>query len=283
MVMKRLLFTLVAWGAVLLPMAAQAQRGMGFHGSSAPRASAPARSGGFGARPMGFAGRPMGRFAPAGIRTMPGARFRSPQSRFVSPQGRRVSIPGQRSFASRSRFGFRDHRFHNRFHNRFNDFDAFCFNGFSSFNCVNPFLFGGFGFGGIGYPGDPFYNDYYSSYSQPQPQPVVEEQDNGNRELALQVQELSDEIQAMRDEDRRHEPPKSTQAQPAEKDDGPNAILVFRDGLQLPVRNYAISGDTIWVLDKPSTQKIALSKLDVAATQQVNDKNGLEIHIPKSN
>lgn len=274
--MKRLLFTLVAWGAVLLPMAAQAQRGMGFHGSSAPRASAPARGGGFAARPMGFAGRPMGRIAPAGIRSAPMTRFRS-------AQGRRVVIPGQRSFVSRSRFGF-GHRFHNGFHHRFfNDFDAFCFNGFSNFNCVNPFLFAGFG--GIGYPGDPFYADYSGYYSQPQPQPqpVIEEQDNGSRELALQVQELSDEIQAMRDQQRSREPQKSTQAQPAEKDTGPNAILVFRDGLQLPVRNYAISGDTIWVLDKPATQKIALSKLDVAATQQVNDKNGLEIHIPKAN
>lgn len=276
--MKRLLFTLVAWGAVLLPMAAQAQRGMGFHGSSAPRASAPARGGGFAARPMGFAGRPMGRFAPAGIRTMPGARFRSPQSRFVGAQGRRVGIPGQRSFVSQSRFGF-GHRFHNRFHHRFNDFDAFCFNGFSSFNCVNPFLFGldPFLFGGIGYPGDPF----YANYSQPQPQPVVEEQDNGSRELALQVQELSEEIQAMRSEDRAREERRNSSAKPSSQDDGPNATLVFRDGVQLAVKNYAISGDTIWVLDEHNTRKVPLAKLDLPATQRINEQNGVEFRLPR--
>lgn len=279
MVMKRLLFIAVAWGAVLLPMAAQAQRGVGFHGSSAPRASAPARGAGFGARP-GFAGRPMGRFAPAGIRTMPGARFRSPQSRFVGAQGRRTIIPGQRSFVSRSRFGFR-----NRFHRRDRFFFGNCFNTFGgAFPCENPFLFGldPFLFGGIGYPGDPFYSDY-SSYSQPQPQPVVEQQDNGNRELALQVQELSDEIQAMRDEDRRREERKDSSAKPASQDDGPNATLVFRDGVQLAVKNYAISGDTIWVLDEHNTQKVPLAKLDLPATQRINEQNGVEFRLPKTN
>src|SRR5579864_5721311 len=185
--MKRLLFTVVAWGAVLLPMAAQAQRGMGFHGSSAPTARA---GSGFAGRPAGFAARPMpaGRMAPVGVRSMPAARFMSPQ--------RRTFTPGQRSFAFQSR-GFRTfpHRFRNR--NRI-FFGSTCFNTFGgAFPCANPLLFGG-----IGYPGDPFYAGYYS---QSEPQPVVEEQNNdngGNRDLALEVQELSDEIQSMRDEDR---------------------------------------------------------------------------------
>lgn len=259
-------------------MAAQAQRGMGSHGFSAP----PARGGaGFAARPAGggrpasFAARPMpaGRIAPAGIRSAPAGRFTA------RPQGRRF-IPGQRSFA-RSRFGF-DRRFHNRFRHRgrfFNDFDADdfgCFNGFNSFGC-NPFLFSGYGYG------YPYYDPFYANYSsQPEQQPVIaEEGGSRDRELAAEVQELSDEVQAMRDEQRSRDAQRSAQAQPAPKDDGPNAILVFRDGLQLPVRNYAIAGDTIWVLDKPATQKISLSKLDFPATQQINDKNGFEIHLPK--
>jgi hypothetical protein len=276
MLMKRLLFTLVAWGAVLLPMAAQAQRGMGSHGFSAPAA----RGGpGFVARPAGgghptsFAARPMpmGRVAPAGIRSAPAGRI------MVTPQGRRF-IPGQRSFVSRSRFGF-NRRFHNRFRNRrfFNDFDADdfgCFNGFNSFGCANPFLYSGYGY--------PYYDPFFTNYSsQPEQQPVVvEEGGSRDRELAAEVQELSDEIQMMREEQHSRESQKTAQAQPAPKDDSPNAILVFRDGLQLPVRNYAIAKDMVWVLDKPS-QKIPIAKLDLPATQQVNEKNGLEIHLPK--
>ncbi|HEY6350918.1 MAG TPA: hypothetical protein VI636_16065 [Candidatus Angelobacter sp.] len=240
-------------------MAAQAQRGMGFHGSSAPTARA---GSGFAARPM-----PAGRMAPVGVRSMPAARF-------MSPRGR-AFIPGQRSFAFQSR-GFRTfpHRFRNR--NRV-FFGSTCFNTFGrAFPCANPFLFSG-----IGYPGDPFYAGYYS---QSEPQPIIEEQDNnngGNRELAVEVQELSDEIQSMRDEDRAREERRNAGARPAAQDDGPNATLVFRDGLQLSVKNYAISGDTIWVLDEHSHQKVPLSRIDIAATQKINDQNGVEFRLPR--
>lgn len=263
--MKRLLFTAVAWGAVLLPMAAHAQRGMGFHGSSAPSA----RAGSGFARPAGFAARPapIARVAPAGFRSMPSARFARPQGRTFTS--------GQRSFVSRSRISFRTFPRH-----RFRDRDRIffrrnCFNGFNGFGCVNPFLFGG-----IGYPGDPFYAGYSSYDSQPEPQPVVEEQDRGSRELALEVQELSDQIQVMRDEERTRDERRSADARPAAKDDGPNATLVFRDGLQLSVKNYAISGDTIWVMDDHNPKKVPLAKIDIAATQKINDQNGVEFKIP---
>ena len=202
-----------------------------------------------------------------------------PAVRTASPQGRgRVLISGQRGVSFRTRFGFRPfrHRFHHRFF--FNDFS--CFNGFNNFNCANPFLFNGFGFGfpfvGPGF--DPFF--FSSDWQQPAPQqPVVMEQDNGaNRELALEVQELSDEIQSMRDEERAREN-RSANAKPTAQDDGPNTTLVFRDGLQLSVRNYAVAGDTIWVLDQRNARKIPLSKIDLAATQQVNEKNGVEFHL----
>lgn len=268
---------------------AQAQRGgMGFRGSSVP----PARTG-FVARPSGFG---PGNFAP---RPMPGGRIGPiaarpmPPARVIPPQGR-VSLPGQR--ASFTQRGITFNAFHHRFHHRhrffFNTcFDSFgnpffcnnqffssCFNGFNNFNCVNPFLFNGFGLPFINTGFDPF---FAADWQRPEPeQPAVAEEDSHSRELAAEVQELSDEIQSMRDEQRSREAQKSAPAPEAPKDTGPNAILVFRDGLQLPVRNYAISDDTIWVLDKPN-QKIAISKLDIPATQQVNDKNGLEIHLPK--
>ena len=203
-----------------------------------------------------------------------------PAARTASPQGRAL-ISSQRGFAFRTRFGFRP--FHHRFHHRFFFNNFSCFNGFNNFNCANPFLFNGFGFGfpfaGTGF--DPFL--FSSDWQQPAPQqPVVVEQDNnGNRELAAEVQELSDEIQSMRDEERSRE--NRANAKPTAQDDGPNTTLVFRDGLQLSVRNYAVAGDTIWVLDPHNARKIPLSKIDLAATQQINEKNGVDFHLPAKN
>src|SRR5271165_1149992 len=57
------------------------------------------------------------------------------------------------------------------------------------------------------------------------------------------------------------------------------SVLVFRDGHQQEVSNYAIMGQTVYVFDK-RTQKIALADLDVPATIKANDERGLEFNIP---
>jgi hypothetical protein len=56
-------------------------------------------------------------------------------------------------------------------------------------------------------------------------------------------------------------------------------VLVFRDGHQQEVSNYAIMGQTVYVFDN-RTQKIALGDLDVAATIKVNDDRGVDFHVP---
>ncbi len=56
-------------------------------------------------------------------------------------------------------------------------------------------------------------------------------------------------------------------------------VLVFRDGHQQEVNNYAIMGQTIYVFDN-RTQKIALTDLDVAATVKLNDDRGVDFHVP---
>jgi len=57
------------------------------------------------------------------------------------------------------------------------------------------------------------------------------------------------------------------------------SVLVFRDGHQQEVSNYAIMGQTVYVFDK-RTQRIALADLDVAATIKANDDRGIEFNIP---
>lgn len=183
-------------------------------------------------------------------------------------------VPGQRAFSPRNRFAFNRFDRFDRFRHRrffFND----CFNTFGAgFGCGN---FGG----GFGYPFyDPFFD--YSGYQQPQPQqqPVVVDNGGNDREVAFEVQALREEIQAMRDEERIREERNAPPAKPSARDDDGNATLVFRDGRQLSVRNYAIADHTIWVLNANSSRKIRVSDLDVQATEQANAKNGVEFHLP---
>jgi len=56
-------------------------------------------------------------------------------------------------------------------------------------------------------------------------------------------------------------------------------VLVFRDGHQQEVSNYAIMGQTVYVFDN-HTQKIALTDLDVEATVKLNDDRGVDFHVP---
>jgi hypothetical protein len=56
-------------------------------------------------------------------------------------------------------------------------------------------------------------------------------------------------------------------------------VLVFRDGHRQEVTNYAIMGQTVYVLDD-RTQKIPLANLDVSATVKANDDRGMEFKIP---
>ena len=60
---------------------------------------------------------------------------------------------------------------------------------------------------------------------------------------------------------------------------GEPTVLVFRDGHQQEVTNYAIMGDTLYVFDQ-AHKKIALADLDVPATVKANDDQGLEFKVP---
>jgi hypothetical protein len=78
--------------------------------------------------------------------------------------------------------------------------------------------------------------------------------------------------------------PPTPQPPAAVRDAKPNepSVLVFRDGHQQEVSNYAIMGQNVYVFDKGS-RKIALADLDVAATVKANDERGLDFNIPRQN
>jgi len=74
------------------------------------------------------------------------------------------------------------------------------------------------------------------------------------------------------------EPP--TDAAVAADPPQPTTILVFKDGHQVEVANYAIVSKTLYDLTPDHPRKIALADLDLTATQQQNDDRGVTFQLP---
>jgi len=69
---------------------------------------------------------------------------------------------------------------------------------------------------------------------------------------------------------------------PPPASDEPHTVLIFKDGHQLEVGNYAIVGRTLYDLTDGRRRKISLSDLDLAATTKQNDDRGIDFQIPPS-
>jgi hypothetical protein len=70
-------------------------------------------------------------------------------------------------------------------------------------------------------------------------------------------------------------PPKETPVP-----DQPQTLLVFKDGHQLEVQNYAVIGDTLYDLTPGRYHKIALDELDLSSTAKQNDDRGIDFRLP---
>jgi len=85
--------------------------------------------------------------------------------------------------------------------------------------------------------------------------------------------------------DTRNQPePEPAPARQAEEEapakEQPQTVLVFKDGHQLEVANYAIVGSTLYDLSDGRRHKIALADLDLTATAKQNDQRGLDFQVP---
>ena len=60
----------------------------------------------------------------------------------------------------------------------------------------------------------------------------------------------------------------------------PTTLLVFKDGHQAEVQNYAIVGDTLFDFGDGRTHKILLADLDLPATRKANDTRGVDFQVP---
>jgi hypothetical protein len=101
-------------------------------------------------------------------------------------------------------------------------------------------------------------------------------------ELSYQVERLSRQIEELRQQQALSA---SIQQQPAPvppPDTRPAVptTLIFRDGRRMSIQNYAIVGQTLWVLDEQQSTKIPLSELDVEATRAENRGQGIRFPAP---
>jgi hypothetical protein len=100
-------------------------------------------------------------------------------------------------------------------------------------------------------------------YRRPQPQPR-EEREEGE------------------DYRTRPEEPAPAATQPAPEKPVPQqpTVLVFRDGHQSEVLNYAIVGETLYELSDGRAKKVAIAELDLSATVKQNDERGVDFRVP---
>jgi hypothetical protein len=69
-------------------------------------------------------------------------------------------------------------------------------------------------------------------------------------------------------------PDQSTAAPPAPAP--PPLVLIFHDGTQLEVRDFALIGQTLWDLSSHPTRKIALGQLNLDASIRATEARGAE-------
>lgn len=73
-------------------------------------------------------------------------------------------------------------------------------------------------------------------------------------------------------------PPPAQDAGPVA--DQPDTVLVFKDGHEQEVKNYAIVGATLYDLSDGRTHKVQLAELDLTATVKQNDDRGIIFQLP---
>jgi len=136
---------------------------------------------------------------------------------------------------------------------------------------------GYYGYPYYGYPwdyGDDSYSaDSYQNYSPPDYSSAYIESD---RQQAA-IDRLENEVDRLRQE---REARESQSSQTRSKSDSQPTELVFRDKHTEEVQNYAIVGQTLWILNAQRARKIPLAELDIPATKKANDDRGVDFQLP---
>jgi hypothetical protein len=98
--------------------------------------------------------------------------------------------------------------------------------------------------------------------------------------LAAQVGNLASEVELMREDQAARDFRPAPAPPPAAPEEPPSTVLVYRDGRQMEIQNYAIMGKTLWIFSDQKTRQVPLADLDVPATERANSDRGVEFAAP---
>ncbi|MFI5086783.1 MAG: hypothetical protein ACHP7I_00155 [Terriglobales bacterium] len=59
----------------------------------------------------------------------------------------------------------------------------------------------------------------------------------------------------------------------------PPTVLIFRDGHQAEIHNYAVVGQVLWIFSEERARKVPLADLDLDATRQANEARGVDFAV----
>lgn len=169
---------------------------------------------------------------------------------------------GRQHFSGVTPDGFRTRHLHNRFHRRL--------------------LVGFPAWWSYGYSDDLWY------YGYPNDQEDDPHEEKGiSGELYAELHEQQREIERLRHDVEelsatgRAAPAAKPEAKPEPKCDGHSlTTLLFRDNHTEEVQNYALVGQTLWILNEDRARKVPLGDLDVPATIKANDERGIDFKVP---
>jgi len=158
----------------------------------------------------------------------------------------------------------RSSRVHVRSGNSYSNHRGFYGRGYYPYAAYYPYGYYGWYDDPLAYNTQDEDQDVYASVPYP-----AEPEDSG---LQRDVQALNGKVDRLQaDVEARNRP---------KPDAEPETALVFRDQHVEQVRNYAISGGMLWVLNERAAKKIPLDQLDLDATVKMNDNRGVDFQVP---
>jgi hypothetical protein len=137
--------------------------------------------------------------------------------------------------------------------------------------------------GSVGYYGAPYYGYYDNGYSDDgtNPQNYAAEAQYAEAQYEDQYNDGSAPGYVSLPPDANTQAELNSALPEATPGPATPTVLVFKDGHQLEVENYAIVGTTLYDLTEGHRRKVSLGDLDLTATSQQNDDRGIDFNIPE--
>jgi len=138
---------------------------------------------------------------------------------------------------------------------------------------------------GVGLQSDFVYsNSAVGTYSAPA---YMADHDTGVQSDLYRLQAELDQVRQQQAADRQQyalstptDTPRPIPAtRPRQEPSAPPTVLIFRDGHQAEVHNYAVVGQVLWIFSEERARKVPLADLDLDATRQANEARGVEFAV----